>query len=80
LQCALAPLLVCPCPPCLWFRYVNVDDMLVDLKLPAHLLELPVPRYFVEDRAEEIKNRNKVCRVVQWGGEEPVGWLLWEQG
>ncbi len=51
----LAPLAFAPLT-----RYVNVDDMLVDLKLPAHLLELPVPRYFVEDRAEEIKNRNKV--------------------
>ena len=42
------------------WEYVNLDDMLVDLKLPAYLLEMPVPRYYVEDRAEEIKNRNKV--------------------
>ncbi len=57
------------------WEYVNLDDMLVDLKLPAYLLEVPVPRYFVEDRAEEIKNRNKVwqrARPLTWSPKGPV--------
>jgi len=29
---------------------VNFDDILVDLKLTPDVLEIPVPRYFVEDR------------------------------
>ena len=42
------------------WEYVNLDDILVDLKLPPETLEVPVPRYFVEDRATEIRNRDKV--------------------
>ncbi len=42
------------------WEYVNLDDMLVDLKMPAYMLEVPVPRYFTEDRVEDIKSRNKV--------------------
>lgn len=42
------------------WEYVNLDDILVDLKLPPTMLEVPVPKYYLEDRAEEIKNRNKV--------------------
>lgn len=29
---------------------VNFDDILVDLKLTPDVLEIPIPRYFVEDR------------------------------
>jgi hypothetical protein len=32
--------------------YVHLDDLLVDLKLTPDALEVPVPRYFVEDRAK----------------------------
>jgi hypothetical protein len=42
------------------WEYVNLDDILVDLKLPPYLLEVPIPRYYTEDRQEEIKNRSKV--------------------
>jgi hypothetical protein len=31
---------------------VQLDDLLVDLKLTPDVLEVPVPRYFVEDRAQ----------------------------
>ena len=30
-------------------QYVNLDDILVDLKLTPDVLELPVPKYFVEE-------------------------------
>jgi len=32
--------------------FVPLDDVLVDLKLAPDVLEVPVPRYFVEDRAK----------------------------
>lgn len=32
--------------------FINLDDVLVDLKLTPDVLEIPVPRYFVEDRAK----------------------------
>jgi IQ and AAA domain-containing protein len=44
------------------WEYVNLDDIMVDLKLPPALLEVPVPRYYTEDRQDELKNRNKVAR------------------
>jgi hypothetical protein len=31
---------------------VALDDVLLDLKLSPEVLEVPVPRYFVEDRAQ----------------------------
>jgi hypothetical protein len=30
-------------------QYVNLDDILVDLKLTPDVLELPVPKYFIEE-------------------------------
>lgn len=42
------------------WEYVNLDDILVDLKLPPETLEVAVPRFFTEDRAAKIKVRNKV--------------------
>ncbi|GBF95030.1 hypothetical protein Rsub_07531 [Raphidocelis subcapitata] len=38
---------------------VSLDDVLLDLKLPPEVLEVPVPRYFVEDRAQELGDRDK---------------------
>lgn len=32
--------------------WVNLDDILVDLKLTPEVLEVPVPKYFIEDRAK----------------------------
>lgn len=31
---------------------VQLDDLLIDLKLTPDVLEVPVPRYFIEDRAQ----------------------------
>jgi hypothetical protein len=44
------------------WEYVHVDDILVDLKLPPSTLEVPIPRFFLEDRAVEIKTRNKLVQ------------------
>ncbi len=44
------------------WEYVNLDDLLVDLKLPPSLLEVPVPKYFMEDHAAEIKKRDRLVR------------------
>lgn len=32
--------------------FVQLDDLLIDLKLTPDVLEVPVPRYFIEDRAQ----------------------------
>lgn len=44
------------------WEYVNLDDIIVDLKLPPAMLEVPVAKYYVEDRQEDLKNRNKVLQ------------------
>ena len=33
--------------------FVNLDDVLVDLKLSPAVLEVPVPRFFIEDQARQ---------------------------
>jgi IQ and AAA domain-containing protein len=42
------------------WEYVNLDDILVDLKLPPETLDVPVPRYFREDTAAEMDARDKL--------------------
>jgi len=32
--------------------FVQLDDLLIDLKLTPDVLEVPVPRCFIEDRAQ----------------------------
>jgi hypothetical protein len=44
--------------------FVQLDDLLVDLKLTPDVLEVPVPRYFIEDRAKvraAVKQLHKCC-------------------
>lgn len=43
---------------------VNFDDILVDLKLTPDVLELPVPRYFTEDRKAELEGRAKFLEAL----------------
>ena len=38
---------------------VHFDDILVDLKLNPQVVEVPIPRYFVSDRAQELAERQK---------------------
>ena len=46
-------------PPFPW-EYVNLDDILQDLKLPPTTMEVPVPRYYREDNLTALKQRNKL--------------------
>ena len=32
--------------------FLNLDDVLVDLKLSPEAVEIPIPRFFLEERAE----------------------------
>jgi len=40
-------------------NFLNLDEVLVDLKLGPEVLEVPVPRYFVEER-EDLEMREKL--------------------
>jgi hypothetical protein len=42
------------------WEYVNLDDVLVDLKLPPETLDVPVPRYFREDSRDARAIRDKI--------------------
>ncbi|KAF1314721.1 Iq and aaa domain-containing, partial [Globisporangium splendens] len=44
------------------WEYVNLDDILVDLKLPPEALEIPVSKSFVEDHAEELLRRERLVK------------------
>ncbi len=41
---------------------VHLDDILVDLKLTPDVLEVPVPRYFLESRAKVGSNRGEAVK------------------
>ena len=42
------------------WEYVNLDDVLVDLKLPPETLEVPVPNYFKEQALTQRRLRDKI--------------------
>lgn len=42
------------------WEYVHLDDILVDLKLSPDTLEIPVPKYFREDNAKRLEQRNRL--------------------
>lgn len=42
------------------WEYVHMDDILVDLKLPPETLEVPIPSYFKEERADAMSKRDKL--------------------
>ncbi|GFH32745.1 ATPase_AAA_core domain-containing protein, partial [Haematococcus lacustris] len=44
--------------------FVSLDDILVDLKLSPDVLEVPVPKYFIEDRAKELDDRDKFLEAL----------------
>lgn len=44
------------------WEYVNLDDILVDLKLPPETLEVPVPHYFLEDQGNVLKKRDRLIK------------------
>ncbi|RLN47713.1 hypothetical protein BBJ29_000583 [Phytophthora kernoviae] len=44
------------------WEYVNLDDILVDLKLPPETLEVPVPQSFVDDQQEDLVRRERLVK------------------
>jgi hypothetical protein len=42
------------------WEYVHLDDILVDLKLSPQTLDIPVPRYFKEDNAKQLTQRDRL--------------------
>ena len=42
------------------WEYVHLDDILVDLKLSPETLEIPVPKYFKEDQARVLEQRDRL--------------------
>lgn len=45
--------------------YVNLDDVLVDLKLPPKVLDVPIPRYFREEAADKQASREKLVLALK---------------
>ena len=45
-------------------EYVNLDTALVDLKLTPSALEVPIPRYFTEERYEELNERRQYIEAL----------------
>jgi IQ and AAA domain-containing protein len=45
-------------------HFINFDDILVDLKLIPETLELPVPRYFVDERLKDLTLREKLITTL----------------
>lgn len=45
------------------WEYINLDDILVDLKLSPETLEVPIPRYFKEDHANVINQRDNFLKA-----------------
>lgn len=52
--------------------FVQLDDLLIDLKLTPDVLEVPVPRCFIEDRAQVG------CSAWEHGGDSPPAAALAE--
>eukprot|EP00002_Diphylleia_rotans_P026653 TRINITY_DN5325_c0_g1_i5.p1 TRINITY_DN5325_c0_g1~~TRINITY_DN5325_c0_g1_i5.p1 ORF type:complete len:488 (-),score=127.89 TRINITY_DN5325_c0_g1_i5:1424-2887(-) len=44
--------------------FVSLDDILLDLKLPPDALDLPVPRFYVDDRSQDLEEREKMLTAL----------------
>jgi len=44
--------------------FINLDEVVMELKLTPRVLEVPVPRYFREDRKDKIEERDQL--VIQF--------------
>ena len=42
------------------WEYVHLDEILVDLKLSPAVLDLPVPRYFKEEKQKQLEQRDRL--------------------
>eukprot|EP01116_Phalansterium_solitarium_P018485 TRINITY_DN4902_c0_g1_i1.p1 TRINITY_DN4902_c0_g1~~TRINITY_DN4902_c0_g1_i1.p1 ORF type:complete len:633 (+),score=286.29 TRINITY_DN4902_c0_g1_i1:138-2036(+) len=45
-------------------EFIRLDDVLLDLKVTPEACELPVPRYYVSDRAKELEEREKLLNAL----------------
>ena len=45
-------------------HFIDFDSILVDLKLVPETLELPVPRYFVDERQKDLSLREKLVQAL----------------
>ena len=45
-------------------NFINLDDVLVDLKLTPDVLEVPVPKFFIEDQAALLDQREQYLDVL----------------
>lgn len=45
-------------------EFIHLDEVLKDLKKTPDALELPVPRYFLEDREKELLEREKLLDAL----------------
>ena len=53
---------------------IPFEEVLADLKLPPEATELPVPRYFITDRAKELEDRSAFLEeLMKKYGKEPTG-------
>jgi ATP-dependent 26S proteasome regulatory subunit len=46
-------------------EYVSLDEHLIDLKLTPDALEIPIPKYFVEERAKEIEKQREFIEALR---------------
>eukprot|EP00743_Colponemidia_sp_Colp-15_P001010 GILK01001116.1.p1 GENE.GILK01001116.1~~GILK01001116.1.p1 ORF type:complete len:850 (-),score=212.62 GILK01001116.1:85-2634(-) len=54
--------------------YVHLDDVLVDLKLNPDILEISVPKFFLEDNRDELERRTQLlngCLLQFQGVDDP---------
>lgn len=54
--------------------YINLDDILMDLKTDPRELEIPIPRYFLEDNRRDMERRKQLIDklLIQFfGSDEP---------
>lgn len=45
------------------WEYINLDAVLVDLKLPPEALEIPIAKCFAEEHLDTIQQRDRVRRI-----------------
>ena len=44
--------------------YINLDDLLMDLKLDPDSLEIPIPRYFAEENRDYLEKRAQLVNKL----------------
>lgn len=41
-----------------------LDDVMLELKITPDMMEISIPRYFVEERAKELEERDKLLAAL----------------